>query len=204
MANGELHEMVTSERLCEMAVELVSRPDHETVRALVHELLVGGLGAIRTEVRFEQPVPEVRGRIDALLGRTMFEFKSNLRRETPDAEEQLTRYLGDREAQTGEHFVGISTDGASFVAYDLRRQKFRFLDEYKPSADDPRDLLAWLSSAVSVSADGGREAMGEPWSRHDELSGTTRLLRKSRRAVSGGAPAGYMEQSRNAPGGSRS
>lgn len=39
------------------------------------------------------------------------------------------------------------------MAYDLRRQKFRFLDEYKPSADDPRDLLAWLSSAVSVSAD---------------------------------------------------
>lgn len=87
--------MVTSERLREMVVELVSRPGHEKVRALVHELLVGGLGATSTEVRFEQPVPAVRGRIDALLGRTVFEFKSNLRRETPDAEEQLTRYLGD-------------------------------------------------------------------------------------------------------------
>ena len=144
--------VIGTERLRAIVLELVSRPGHEKVRALVYDLLVDGLGASSTEVDFERPVPEVHGRIDALIGRTVFEFKSDLRRERRDAEEGLSRYLGDREVQTGEHFVGIATDGATIVAYDLRRQKLRRLDEYAPRMDDPRDLLAWLSAAVSVSA----------------------------------------------------
>lgn len=72
---------LSPERLREIVSELASRPQHEKVRSLVYELLVNGLGARSTEVDFERPVPEVRGRIDALLGRTVFEFKSDLRRE---------------------------------------------------------------------------------------------------------------------------
>ncbi len=37
------------------------------MRSLVYELLVDGLGASSTEIDFERRVPEVRGRIDALL-----------------------------------------------------------------------------------------------------------------------------------------
>ena len=87
------------------------------VRALLHRLLVDGLQANSRDIEFERPAPEVRGRIDALLGRTVFELKSDLRRERADAEEGLTRYLTDREGQTGEKYVGIATDGADFIAF---------------------------------------------------------------------------------------
>src|SRR3989304_389964 len=112
---------LTPERLREVVTELASRPGHEKVRALVYQLLVDDLGASSTEVHFERPVPEVHGRIDALLGRTVFEFKSDLRRELRECEEELARYLREREDQTAQHFVGIATDGATFIPYELRR-----------------------------------------------------------------------------------
>ena len=116
-------------------------------------LLVQELGASSTEVDFERPVPEVHGRIDALLGRTVIELKSDLRRETSDAKEELTRYLTERESQTGEHFVGIATDGATFVPFELRNGNLRELPSFTPRVDAPRDLTAWLSAAVAVAAE---------------------------------------------------
>jgi hypothetical protein len=68
-------------RLAEIVFELVSRPGHEKIRALMYEILVYGLGAASTDIQFERPLPEVRGRLDALLGQTVFEFKRDLRRE---------------------------------------------------------------------------------------------------------------------------
>ena len=112
-----------------------------------------GLGASSTKIYFERRVPEVHGRIDALLRRTVFEFKSDLRRERGDAERKLPDYLSQREADTGEHFVGIATDGATFLPYELRGGNLRQLPPFTTSVDRPRDLLAWLSSAVAVSAD---------------------------------------------------
>ena len=103
--------MLNPEELDKVVSELASRPRHEKVRALVYRLLVEDLGADSQDIDFEKPAPEVRGRIDALLGRTVFEFKSDLRRERGDAEKGLARYLTEREGQTGEKFVGIATDG---------------------------------------------------------------------------------------------
>ena len=100
--------------------ELLARPGHEKVRTLVYDLLVQGLGARSTEIDFERPLPEVRGRADALLGQTVLEFKRDLRVETGDAEEELTRYLAERRAQTGSEFIEIATDGARFLTYELR------------------------------------------------------------------------------------
>ena len=103
--------MLTAEVLNETVVELASRPGHEKVRALLYRLLVDGLGAASREIDFEKPVPEVNGRIDALLGRTVFELKSDLRRERRDAERGLARYLAERQDATGERYVGLATDG---------------------------------------------------------------------------------------------
>ena len=103
--------------------ELASQPGHPKVAALIHRLLTDGLGARSTEIDFERPLPEVRGKADALLGRTVFEFKSNLRRESADAEAQLPRYLAQREAETRERFVGIATDGASYAAYETAQRE---------------------------------------------------------------------------------
>ncbi len=145
--------MLTTERLRDIVAELASRPGHEKVRSLAYQLLVDGLGATSTEVNFERPVPEVHGRIDALLGRTLFEFKTDLRREKADAESKLPDYLSQREKETGQHFVAIATDGATFATYELRDGQLRQLSVLTTPEDKPRELLAWLSSSVSVSAD---------------------------------------------------
>ena len=145
---------LSPERLREIVSELASRPQHEKVRALVYELLVNGLDAKSTELDFEHQVPEVHGRIDALLGRTVFEFKSDLRREQRDAEAKLPDYLTQREKETGTHFVGVVTDGATFTPYELRSGKlYQFETFTTPPPEKARELLLWLSSVVAVSSD---------------------------------------------------
>lgn len=136
--------------LAEIVAELESRPRHEKVRSLIYRLLVDGLGVNSSDIDFETQVPEVRGRIDALLGRTVFEFKSDLRRERRDAEKALARYLLDREGQTQENYVGIATDGAEFVAYFLRDGFVVQRLEYQSDSRDPRGLLVWLQGVVAV------------------------------------------------------
>src|SRR5438045_1767882 len=108
---------LTDDQLKEVLTELTRKPGHEKVRVLVWKLLTDGLEFPSTDVDFEKR--EVRGRIDALLGRTVFEFKSDLAKEQSAADIQLTLYVGQREAATGEHYVGIATDGAKFVASEL-------------------------------------------------------------------------------------
>ena len=112
--------MLTQDERAAVVAELAARPGHEKVRALLHRLIVDGLGAESRDIDFERRVPEVHGRVDALLGRTVLEFKSDLRRERGTAEEELTRYLTDRQGATGHDYVGLATDGADFVAYFLK------------------------------------------------------------------------------------
>jgi SAM-dependent methyltransferase len=140
-------------RLTEIVYELLTRPGHEKVRTLIYELLVNGLGASSTDIHFERPVPEVRGRLDALLGQTVFEFKRDLRRERRAAEEELGRYLPEREAETGERFIGIATDGAEFQPYAIEDGRLTSLPSFRPSADDPSGLLLWLDAAVALRPD---------------------------------------------------
>ena len=85
-----------------------------------------------------------------LLGRTLFEFKRDLRAESADAESQLARYIGQRQKDTGEHYIGIATDGAVFIAYELRGETLVELTRYTPTVDDPSTLLAWLDTAVAI------------------------------------------------------
>lgn len=144
---------LSNEQLREIVSELMTRPGHEKVRALLYQLLVQGLGASSSDIDFERRLPEVRGRADALLGRTVFEFKRDLRAETREAEEELSRYLREREDKTGERYVGLATDGVEFVPYELRRGKLVRLTALKPAKEKPEELLLWLGTVVSVRAD---------------------------------------------------
>ena len=128
--------------------ELATRPGHEKVRVQTHRLLVKDLGTDSQDIYFERPVPEVHGRIDALLGRTVFEFKSNLRRERRDAEGGLTRYLKERESRTGEKYVGIATDGADFIAYFLKEESIVEVGAHRTDPASSWELSAWLRSVV--------------------------------------------------------
>ena len=142
--------MLTLEELEKRTFELAGRPGHEKVRSILYVLLVDGLGAESPDIDFERPAPEVRGRIDALLGRTIFEVKSDLRRERRDAEQGLARYIFEREKQTGEGYIGIATDGADFIAYFLRNGGVVEVGGYHTDPVQPRDLLAWLQCTVAV------------------------------------------------------
>jgi len=129
--------------------DLSKRPGHEKTRTLVHNLLVE-LGVPSADIAFEKAIWEIRERLDALLGQTVFEFKRDLRRERDDAEAQLERYIGQRERETRAHFVGIATDGFEFLPYELRAGKLTRLAIYRTNPGDPRGLLAWLDAAIVV------------------------------------------------------
>lgn len=141
---------LSTEDLQEIVAELVTRPGHEKVRHLLAKLLTDGLGASSKDISFEHQTVEVRGRIDALLGRTVIEIKSDLRKEAFEA--QLAGYLKDRRAQTGHDFVGIATDGASFKVFELAPdgEKLAALGAHMPDIDAPHALLRWLDSVVAL------------------------------------------------------
>ncbi|MGI9170267.1 MAG: hypothetical protein ACR2FH_08855 [Caulobacteraceae bacterium] len=144
---------IAPDRLFEIVADLARRPGHEAVRTGVSTLLTEGLGAELHAIRHELRVVEARGRIDALLGRTVLEFKSNLARERADALEELSRYLPEREAATGQRFVGVVTDGLKWEAYELRGGAPFLLRGFKTDARKPDGLLAWLDGAVAARAE---------------------------------------------------
>lgn len=141
---------IAPDRLRAIVDTLAQRPGHENVRALVRELCVVGLEFPDSAANFEVQVPEVHGRIDAIFGNTIFEFKRDLRKETPTAEEELARYLKDRESKSGRRYLGIATDGATFVAYQITNGNLVRLDNFVAPSTDPRALLAWLDGATAV------------------------------------------------------
>lgn len=141
---------LSDDALQETVAELSRRPGHEKVRALIHKLLTDALGARSEQITYEHRLPEVRGRIDALLGRTVIEIKSDLRREQADAEAQLARYLPEREAATGQRYVGLVTDGANLIAYEMRDGTLVPLTTCEARSTEARGLTAWLEGVVTI------------------------------------------------------
>lgn len=127
---------------------LVRRPGHEAVRHRVADLLEHGLGVEVGSIRHEKHLPRVRGFVDALVGRTVFEFKSDLRREQREAERQLGRSIQELEQREGERYLGIATDGATFQPYRLRAGKLVRLEPFTVKRGQPEQLLRWLDHTI--------------------------------------------------------
>ena len=141
---------ISDDDLDAVVAELASRPGHEKVRTLLHRILTDALGARSEQIAFERRIPEVNGRMDALLGRTIIEIKADLRREGQAAETQLTRYLPERERATGQRYVGLATDGATFVAYEMCDDTLVRLTAHEASVTKARRLVAWLEGVIAV------------------------------------------------------
>ena len=62
----------------------------------------------------------------------------------------MTRYLSDREAQTGEKYVGIATDGADFLAFFFQGGEVIEVDAHHNNPERPRELLGWLQATVAI------------------------------------------------------
>ena len=144
---------LSQKRLSTLVQDLARRPGHEAVRVLVSELCTAGLDVPQRDIQFEVRIPEVRGRADGLLGSTIFEFKRDLRKEIGDAEEQLTRYIAEKQRASPQRYLGIATDGAEFVAYQLTDGKLKKLSQTAALPSDPRPLLQWLDTATTVRGD---------------------------------------------------
>lgn len=132
---------------------LAARGNEGHVRTLLGEILHHGFGAHYLEIDHEVRMPEVRGRADALFGATVFEFKKDLRHEIGDASSQLQRYLQEREARLNQQFLGVATDGATFVAFELRGGTLVEIGRHEVRADRPDALLGWLGPLVSHQTD---------------------------------------------------
>ena len=146
---------LTMSELTAISTELATRPGHEKVRTNIWAILTSQLGVASSSIEFEKYIGrgEVTGRADALLGRTVFEFKKNLRAELTDAETQLRDYIEDRERNTGHSYTGIATDGAQYRAYRVNDGNLVLIGEFAVDRGKPRDLVNWIDQATAARDD---------------------------------------------------
>jgi type I restriction-modification system DNA methylase subunit len=73
---------------------------------------------IEMEVPIESKLLLVRGRIDAVFGNIIMEFKVDLKRELDDAREELAKYFQSfAERYPGRSYIGIAHDGLEFRVF---------------------------------------------------------------------------------------
>jgi hypothetical protein len=137
------------QHLPELVATLARRPGHESVRTLVADILRYGFGVAYHEIDHEMRLPEVHGRADTLFGSVVFEFKRDLRQELDDVQSRLPDYLAARERQTRRRYLGVATDGAIFIAYELRGGSLVEIGRHEPNPQRAEALLAWLEPALS-------------------------------------------------------
>ena len=137
------------QHLPQIVANLATRPGHEAVRTLVADILRYGFGVAYHQIDHEVRLPELYGRADTLFGSVVFEFKRDLRQEQGAVTARLPDYLGERERQTGRRFLGIATDGATFIAYELRQGALVEIGRHEPNPARSEALLAWLEPALS-------------------------------------------------------
>jgi hypothetical protein len=137
------------ERTIELLRDLASRRGHDEVKSSFRELLVEEFGVERSAIRFEQRI-EVKSRTDALIGRTVFEAKRNLDREWDDVQRKMPDYLANRQAEEGEKFVGIASDGLKWVAFELENGALAEVTKTTLDPDKPTLFLAWLDGVVAL------------------------------------------------------
>ncbi len=142
--------MAASQATTDLLRHLASRPGHDEVKADFRQLLVEEFGVALSALEFERRVPEVRGRLDALIGRTVFEAKSNLDREWQDVERRMPDYLADREREEGEHFVGIASDGLKWAVFELSEGSLVAVKRTTLDAGRSGEFLAWLDGALAL------------------------------------------------------
>jgi hypothetical protein len=148
---GEAGDKLTDNpRTRELLQHLATRPGHDEVKADFRQLLVEEFGAQLGALDFERRIPEVRGRLDALIGRTVFEAKRNLDLEWDDVLRRMPDYLADREREEGERFVGIASDGLKWVVFERSGEELAKLKETTLDPEKAAVFLAWLDGAVAL------------------------------------------------------
>ncbi|HVX71636.1 MAG TPA: hypothetical protein VHB19_02430, partial [Devosia sp.] len=142
--------MAIQQRTKDLLEHLAQKPGHDEVKSDFRQLLMEEFGAELGNLDFERRVPEVKGRIDALIGRTVFEAKSDIDREWQDIVRRMPDYLADREREEGEPFVGIASDGRKWVIFERRAGQLEKIKETTLDPDKGDEFLAWLDGVVAL------------------------------------------------------
>ncbi|MGH6842570.1 MAG: N-6 DNA methylase [Methylocella sp.] len=144
--------MVIAQSTIELLRHLAGKPGHDEVKADFRQLLIEEFGAELSALEFEHPVLEVRGRLDALIGRTIFEAKRDLAKEWQTVARRMPDYLAAREKKEGEKFIGIASDGRQWAACELESGKLVKIKETTLDPDKAEEFLAWLDGVVALKA----------------------------------------------------
>src|SRR5579864_6187138 len=135
--------MAISQATQNLIAHLATRPGHDEVKADFRQLLIEEFGVELGSLDFERRVPEGKGRLDALIGRTVFEAKKNLDQEWGDVLRRMPDYLADREREEGERFVGIASDGLKWVVFERNGDQLVKLKDTALDPNKPDVFLAW-------------------------------------------------------------
>jgi SAM-dependent methyltransferase len=104
-------------------------------------------------VLLESPLGD-RRRIDIEVGSTVIEVKRDLRRGRvrEEAVEQLSGYVATRAQQTGRRYVGVLTDGAEWLAYDLVDAALVLVSRLliDDGSDATSRLMFWLEGVLAT------------------------------------------------------
>jgi hypothetical protein len=138
------------QHLPQIVANLANRPGHESVRTLVAVILRYGSISIITRSTTRSDFPKSTAAPDTLFGSVVFEFKRDLRLEHDDVLARLPDYLSERERHTGRRFLRIATDGAAFIAYELRQGLLVEIGKHEWNPARPEALLAWLEPALRI------------------------------------------------------
>ncbi|HEX5865726.1 MAG TPA: N-6 DNA methylase, partial [Casimicrobiaceae bacterium] len=142
--------MTTGKPTLDLLRHLATRPGHDEVKAYFRQILIEEFGAELGALDFERRVPEVRGRLDGLIGRTVFEAKKNLDKEWDDVVRRMPDYLADRERDEGEQFVGIASDGLKWVVFERSGNRLNKVKEINLDPEKADLFLAWLDGALAL------------------------------------------------------
>lgn len=95
-------------------------------------------------------------RIDVEVGSTVIEVKRDLRRGRvrQDAIEQLGGYVAHRTRETGRRYVGVLTDGAEWICYNLGREGLEQVSKFDNggSAADVDKVVIWLEGVLATAS----------------------------------------------------
>jgi hypothetical protein len=134
---------------------LAVRPGHDQVKASFRQLLNTEFAQPLDGIDLEAPI--IGGRLDALVGPTVFEAKRNLRAEWDSVRSRLPGYLADREREFNARFVGLASAGADWVAVErgadgtlIELSRFT-LERGNPEVH--RRFLAWLDGTLALKAE---------------------------------------------------
>jgi len=143
--------MALSDDTLNILRDLARKPGHDETKAGFRELLIREFEADREQLRFEKRQPVICGRLDALIGRTVFEAKRDLDREIGDVRRRMPEYLADCQRENaGEPFVGIASDGRRWIVYELAGTELVQLKETVLDPEQGEAFLAWLDGVLAL------------------------------------------------------